>query len=145
MHNLACKLVSELYSVREALASMAPTTNISASTSVADDHDLNRVFARQVEVLANTGDIVVGISTNCYSPNVIEDTKEAKRRGAVTIAFTGASGGKMKRNVYYLLTVSPNLTSHVQVFYIMVGHIIRCLVEKELFENKNVSKIISNI
>jgi D-sedoheptulose 7-phosphate isomerase len=142
--HLACELVSKFYLDRKALASIALTTNTSELTAIANDYDFNRIFARQIEALVNPGDIVVGISTSGNSPNVIEGIKEAKRRGATTIAFAGASGGKMRESVDYLLTVPSNITSHIQESHIMIGHIICYLVEKELFEDENISKPIPN-
>jgi D-sedoheptulose 7-phosphate isomerase len=133
--HLACELVGKFYLKRKALASIALSTNTSELTAIANDYDFNQVFTRQVEALANPGDVVVGISTSGNSLNVIKGIEEAKRRGAITIAFTGASGGKLKGNgdVDYLLTVPSEDTPHIQESHIMVGHIICYLVEKELF------------
>ena len=91
--HLACELVGKFYLKRKALASIALSTNTSELTAIANDYDFNQVFTRQVEALANPGDVVVGISTSGNSLNVIRGIEEAKRRGATTIAFTGASGG----------------------------------------------------
>ena len=133
--HLACELVGKFYLKRKALASIALTTNTSELTAIANDYDFNQVFARQVEALANPRDVVVGISTSGNSLNVIKGIEEAKRRGAITIAFTGVSGGKLKGNgnVDYLLTVPSEDTPHIQESHIMLGHIICYLVEKELF------------
>ena len=133
--HLACELVGKFYVKRKALASIALTTNTSELTAIANDYDFDQVFARQVEALANPGDVVVGISTSGNSLNVIKGIEEAKHRGAITIAFTGVSGGKLKGNgdVDYLLTVPSEDTPHIQESHIMVGHIICYLVEKELF------------
>ena len=137
--HLACELVSKFYLERKALASIALTTNTSELTAIANDYDFDQVFARQVEALVNPEDIVIGISTSGNSPNVIEGIEEAKRCGAITIAFTGASGGKLKGNgnVDYLLTVPSEDTPQIQESHIMIGHIICYLVEKELFGDKN--------
>jgi len=137
--HLAGELVGKFYLKREALASIALTTNTSELTAIANDYDFNQVFARQVEALANPGDVVVGISTGANSLNVIKGIEEAKHRGAITIAFTGASGRKLNANgnVDYLLTVPSEDTPHIQESHIMVGHIICYLVEKELFGDKN--------
>lgn len=131
--HLACELVGKFYLERKALASIALTTNTSELTAVANDYNFNRVFARQVEALVNSGDIVIGITTSGNSLNVIEGIKEAKLRGAVTIGLTGASGGKLKENVDYLLAVPSEDTPHIQESHIMIGHIICYLIEKELF------------
>ncbi len=135
--HLACELVGKFYLERKALASIALTTNTSELTAVANDYNFNRVFARQVEALVNPGDIVIGISTSGNSLNVVEGIKEAKLRGAVTIGFTGASGGKLTENVDYLLAVPSEDTPHIQESHIMIGHIICYLVEKELFGGQN--------
>ncbi|MFZ2412260.1 MAG: SIS domain-containing protein, partial [Candidatus Methanoperedens sp.] len=90
-----------------------------------------------VEALVNSGDVVIGITTSGNSPNVIEGIKEAKRRGAITVGFTGASGGILKEYVDYLLTVPSEETPQIQEAHIMVGHIICYIVESELFGDKN--------
>ncbi len=135
--HLACELVSKFYLERKALASIALTTNTSELTAIANDYSFDRVFARQVEALVNPGDIVIGITTSGNSLNVIEGIKEAKLCGAITIGFTGASGGKLKENVDYLLTVPSKDTPNIQESHIMIGHIICYLVEKELFGGQN--------
>ena len=135
--HLAGELVGRFYLERKALASIALTTNTSELTAIANDYNFNRVFARQVEALVNSGDIVIGITTSGNSLNVIEGIKEAKLCGAVTIGFTGASGGKLKENVDYLLTVPSKDTPNIQESHIMIGHIICYLVEKELFGDEN--------
>ena len=135
--HLAGELVGKFYLERKALASIALTTNTSELTAIANDYNFNRVFARQVEALVNPGDIVIGITTSGNSLNVIEGIKEAKLRGAITVGFTGASGGKLKENVDYLLTVPSEDTPHIQESHIMIGHIICYLVEKELFGGQN--------
>ena len=135
--HLACELVGKFYLERKALASIALTTNTSELTAIANDYNFNRVFARQVEALVNSGDIVIGITTSGNSLNVIEGIKEAKLRGAVTIGFTRASGGKLKEDVDYLLAVPSEDTPHIQESHIMIGHIICYLIEKELFGGQN--------
>jgi len=131
--HLACELVSRFYLDRKALASIALTTNTSELTAIANDYDFDRIFARQVEALVNPGDVVIGISTSGNSPNVIEGIKKAKQLGAITVAFTGANGGKLKGNIDFLLDVPSSVTPYIQESHIMIGHIICYLVEKELF------------
>ena len=132
--HLACELVSRFYFNRKALASIALTTNTSELTAIANDFSFNQVFARQVEALVNPGDVVIGISTSGNSPNVVEGIKKAKQLGAITVAFTGSTGGALIREVDYLINVPSDITPHIQESHIMVGHIICYLVEKEMFQ-----------
>ncbi len=132
--HLACELVSRFYFDRKALASIALTTNTSELTAIANDYSFTQVFARQVEALVNPGDVVIGISTSGNSPNVVEGIKKAKQLGAITVAFTGSTGGALSREVDYLINVPSDTTPHIQESHIMVGHIICYLVEKEMFQ-----------
>lgn len=131
--HLSSELVGKFYLRRKALASIALTTNTSILTAIANDYDFSQIFARQVEALVNQGDIVIGISTSGDSPNVIRGIEQAKRERAVTIAFTGATEGKLKSSVDYLIAVPSTETPRIQESHLMIGHIICYLVEKELF------------
>jgi D-sedoheptulose 7-phosphate isomerase len=131
--HLACELVSRFCFERKALASIALTTNTSELTAIANDYSFDQIFARQVEALVNPGDVVIGISTSGNSPNVIEGIRTAKRLGAITVAFTGANGGKLHGEADYLLSVPSDVTPHIQESHIMIGHVLCYIVEKELF------------
>ena len=131
--HLACELVSRFFIERKALASIALTTNTSELTAIANDYNFNTVFSRQIEALVKPGDVVIGISTSGNSPNVIEGIRAAKRLGAITVAFTGATGGKLQGKADYLLSVPSDVTPHIQESHIMIGHVLCYLVEKELF------------
>lgn len=133
--HLACELVGKFYMERKPLRSISLTTNTSHLTAISNDYDFNTVFARQVEALVDPGDVVIGLSTSGNSMNVIEGIKKAKECGAITVGFTGKTGGKLKDEVDYLLAVPSENTPHIQESHIMLGHIICYLVEKELFEN----------
>lgn len=131
--HLSAELLGKFYIKRKALESVALTTNTSVLTAVANDYGFSEIFARQVEALVNRGDVAIGISTSGNSPNVIRGIEQSKRQGAVTVAFTGATGGKLKGNTDYLVAVPSTDTPRIQESHIMIGHIICYLVEKELF------------
>jgi len=131
--HLSCELLSKFYIRRKALESLALTVNTSALTAIANDYEFDEIFARQVEASVKPGDIVIGISTSGNSRNVIRGIEEAKRQGGITVALTGATGGKMKGKVDYLVAVPSTETARIQESHIMIGHIICYLVEKELF------------
>jgi D-sedoheptulose 7-phosphate isomerase len=131
--HLACELVSRFFLERKALASIALTTNTSELTAIANDYDFNNIFARQIEALVKPEDVVIGISTSGNSPNVIAGIQKAKQLGAVTVAFTGATGGKLRGEADYILMVPSEVTPHIQESHIMIGHLLCFIVEKELF------------
>lgn len=131
--HLSAELVAKFYLERKAMESIALTTNTSILTAIGNDYDFSQVFARQVEALVKHGDIVIGISTSGDSTNVVCGMEQAKREGAVTVAFTGATGGKLKANVNHLVAVPSTETPRIQEAHLMIGHIICYLVEAELF------------
>lgn len=130
--HIACELQGKFYLDRDPLAAIALTTNTSSLSAIANDYSFETVFSRQVRGLAKKGDVVIGISTSGNSPNVLRGVEEAKRLGAITIAFTGR-GGKLKELADYVLSVPSTDTPRVQETHITAGHIICYLVEKALF------------
>lgn len=70
--------------------------SVSTLTAVANDTGFENIFLRQLEVLLQPGDVVVGLSVSGNSPNVIKALQYASDQKAITIGFTGFSGGKLK-------------------------------------------------
>ncbi|MEE8201252.1 MAG: D-sedoheptulose 7-phosphate isomerase [Candidatus Acidoferrales bacterium] len=131
--HIAAELAGKYYFDRAPLEAWALHTNTSALTAIGNDYGYRHVFARQVEAAARPGDVVVGISTSGNSENVIEGIRAARQRGAVTVALTGASGGRLKELVDFCLAVPANDTPRIQEAHILLGHILCELVEQELF------------
>ncbi len=135
MH-LATELISRYYFDRKSLPAIALTDNVSL-TAIGNDYGFDEVFAKQVEGYVKKGDIVIGISTSGNSKNVIKAIEKAKELGGITIAFTGENGGLLKDKVDICLNILSNDTPRIQEGYMLAGHIICELVEKELFGNSN--------
>ena len=131
MH-LATELVSRYYFDRKSLPAMALTDNVSL-TAIGNDYSFDEVFKKQVEGCVRKGDVVIGISTSGNSKNVIKAMEKAKELGGTTVAFTGRGGGLLKNKVDICLHVPSDDTPRIQEGYMLAGHIICELVEKELF------------
>jgi len=134
--HLSCELVSKFYMDRKPLRSIALTTNTSLLTAISNDSQYGKIFERQVEALADKGDILFGITTSGTSPNIIKALKSANEKGVTTVAFTGKNVDAIKDYADYLIPVPSNVTPHIQESHIMIGHIICYLVEKTLFGDK---------
>jgi D-sedoheptulose 7-phosphate isomerase len=130
--HIACELSGKFTLYREPLPAIALTTNTSSLTAIANDFGYEEVFARQLRGLVAKGDVVIGLSTSGESPNVVRAIAEAKQRGAVTIAFTGA-GGSLRETAQYVLSIPSSNTPRIQEAHMVAGHIICCLVETSLF------------
>ena len=134
--HIAAELVGKYGFDRDALPVISLTTNTSSLTAIANDYGYETVFARQVRGLARCGDVVIGISTSGMSSNVLLAVEEAKRVGAITVAFTGEKGG-LKSRADYVLSVQSSCTPRIQEAHILAGHIICYLVEQWLFGKEN--------
>lgn len=135
--HIAGELVSRFYFDRPGLPAIALTTDTSILTAIGNDYGYERLFARQIQAHGRTGDIFLGISTSGNSPNVLRALEEARKSGLTTIGLTGATGGKMAPLCDILIRVPSEETPRIQESHILIGHIICCIVEEELFGDLN--------
>jgi D-sedoheptulose 7-phosphate isomerase len=129
--HLAAEIVGRFRQDRRGLASISLTTDTSILTAVANDYGYEAVFSRQVEALGNHGDVLVGMSTSGNSQNVIAALEMARIKGLVTVAFCGATGGKMAPLADYLLAITSKDTARVQEAHLLAGHMICDWIESD--------------
>jgi len=127
--HIAAELVGRYKVERKGLPAIALTTDTSALTSIANDYGYSHVFDRQVEALANKGDVTIGISTGGSSGNVISALKLAKKMGCKTIGFSGRDGGEMNTLCDVNLVVPAEDTPRIQEMHIVIGHTICHLID----------------
>ncbi len=137
--HLAAELVGRFSLHRPALPALALTVNTSTLTAVANDYGFEQVFARQIEALAQPGDVAVGLSTSGNSPNVLAGLRVARQRGAVCIGFTGEGGGQMAALVDVLLDVPSQNVPRIQEAHLLLGHALCAALEAALFGNTSSS------
>ncbi len=130
--HIASELVGRFQHDRRALPAIALTTDGSALTAIANDFGFERVFARQVEALAEPGDVAVGISTSGESPNVLNGLASARRLEVQTIGLTGGDGGAIADAVDVAIVIPSTETARVQEGHIAVGHVLCEFVEQAL-------------
>ncbi len=109
---------------RRGLPAIALTTDTSALTAIGNDYGYEVVFSRQVEALANKGDLVWGISTSGNSENVLRAFKKAKEIGCETLGLSGKNGGAMQGKCDLNIIVPSDNTPRIQEMHILIGHII---------------------
>jgi D-sedoheptulose 7-phosphate isomerase len=93
--HFAAELLNRFEKERPPLAAIALTTDTSTLTSIANDYRYEDVFAKQIQALGKSGDMLLAISTSGNSPNVIEAIHAAHARGIAVVALTGKQGGKI--------------------------------------------------
>lgn len=122
--HIAAEFTGRFVKKRKGYPAIALTTDTSALTAIANDFGFEQVFARQVEALAQPGDLLIGISTSGNSPNVLQGLLEGKNRGCKLVGFTGNNGGRMKELCDITLTVDSETTARIQEAHILIGHMI---------------------
>ena len=130
--HVATEYVVRYQTNRPAMRAVALTTDTSLLTACANDMGFDEVFARQVEALAEPGDLLVLHSTSGESPNVIRAAEAAKARGVGVVALLGRSGGKLKDIADLVLVVPATETARIQELHLAIEHVICDLVEDRL-------------
>ena len=129
--HIAAELVGRYKVERKSLPAIALTTDTSALTAIGNDYGYIHVFDRQVEALANKGDVAIGISTSGNSINVINALKVASKLNCNTIGFSGQGGGEMNKICNINLSVPSEDTPRIQEMHILIGHTICHLIDQE--------------
>ncbi len=132
--HLAAELLGRFALERRSLAAVCLSDHTSAMTAIGNDYGYDEVFARQVAGLGRPGDVAVGLSTSGSSPNVVRGLETARDAGLVTVAFTGAGGGKVAGLVDVCVRVPTEDTPRVQELCMLLGHTLCEIVERELAE-----------
>ncbi len=122
--HLAAEIVGRFRRERRGLPSIALTTDTSILTAVANDYGYDAVFARQVEAIAQPGDLLVGISTSGNSRNVVAAMETARAQQMKTVGFTGEGGGRMAALSDHLFAVPSRDTARIQEAHILAGHML---------------------
>lgn len=130
--HIAAELVGRYKVDRKGLSALALTTDTSVLTSIGNDFGFEEIYSRQIEALANSGDIAIGISTSGNSINIIKAFSVAKEMGCQVIGLSGSGGGKFKSYCDINLVVPSKDTPRIQEIHILIGHIICHLIESKL-------------
>ncbi|WP_044410926.1 D-sedoheptulose-7-phosphate isomerase [Thiomicrospira microaerophila] len=120
--HLAAELVVRYKQNRQALASIALTTDTSILTACANDFGFEYIFARQVSALMGPNDILVALSTSGNSQNVNRAVDAANQLGATTLALTGGDGGQLAQIAQHVLRVESDETARIQEMHLFIGH-----------------------
>ena len=129
--HLAAEFVGRFQKERAGLPAIALTVDTSILTAVGNVYGYDKVFVRQVEALAQAGDVLVGISTSGNSPNVVQAIELAKTKGVYCVGMTAAGGGKMANLCDECIAVPAKVTARAQEMHILIGHILCELVDGE--------------
>jgi D-sedoheptulose 7-phosphate isomerase len=129
--HLSAELIGRFLKERKPLASISLSTDTSALTAIANDYGYSQIFSRQIEGIANEGDILIGISTSGNSDNIIKALSLKNNLMLKTIGLLGKNGGLAKDLCDIPIIVDSKNTARIQEAHILIGHIICELIDNE--------------
>lgn len=130
--HMAAELSGRFLRERPGLYSEALSVNTSTITAIGNDYGYDHVFRRQIEAFVQAGDVVVGLTTSGTSKNIVLAFEEAKRRDALTVAFTGNGGGTVAAIADLVLLGPTGYSAIVQEVHQTMAHIVCDLVEQRI-------------
>jgi len=130
--HIAAEIVGRYKKERPAYAAIALTTDTSALTAIGNDYGYDHVFARQVEGLGVSGDVLLAISTSGRSPSILHALRKAHERGLTTVGFTGTKGVAMGDLCDQLLVAPSDDTPLIQQIHLATAHGICEMVEEAM-------------
>jgi len=107
---------------RVPLPAVALASDPGIVTCVGNDFGYGALFERQIEALANPGDIALALTTSGKSENVLRGLASARRQRATTVALAGEAG-LAGAKVDYLLDVPSTSKHHIQEIHIIFLHL----------------------
>jgi D-sedoheptulose 7-phosphate isomerase len=106
----------------QSLRAFALTDNTPSLTAWANDTAYDQIFAQQIRVLAEPGDLVIAISASGNSPNVIAGIHAAHACGSRTVGLLGFDGGLALDLVDVAVHVPYDNYGLVEDTHMAIGH-----------------------
>jgi len=132
--HIAGEFINRFLIDRKSYPAIALTTDTSVITAIGNDYSYDEIFSRQVDALATSVDICIGISTSGNSINVLNGLKAAKEKGSKIITFLGCDGGiiakEIDADIHFI--VPSNSTPRIQETHILLAHTLCEIVEDAL-------------
>jgi len=133
--HFSSEMINHFHRRRPGLPALALTTDSSTLTSIANDYSYDQVFARQVETLGQSGDLLLAISTSGNSANVVTAVKTAREREMAVIALTGRDGGALAELLCpddIEIRVPADVTARIQEVHLLCIHCLCDLIDLQL-------------
>ncbi|MCR9140721.1 MAG: SIS domain-containing protein [bacterium] len=106
--------------------------NGAVMTCLANDISYDEVFAAQLEVLGEEGDVLVVLSGSGNSPNVVRALEVGNKLGLRTFAILGYSGGRCKELAETPLHFAVDDMQISEDLQLVVGHMLMQTLYKRI-------------
>jgi D-sedoheptulose 7-phosphate isomerase len=109
---------------RNAIRANALPANVGVLTCIGNDLSYEKIFAQQLRVLAEPGDMLIVLSGSGNSPNILAALEEARLQDVRSVAVLGFDGGKALQMADHIVHFALDDMQIVEDLQIVVGHMI---------------------
>ncbi|HEY1426091.1 MAG TPA: SIS domain-containing protein [Caulobacteraceae bacterium] len=99
------------------------SANPSVLTCLANDIGYENVYAEQLRVKAEAGDVLIVLSGSGNSPNVVKALEVGAAKGMTTFAILGFSGGKCRQLAQHPIHFPVDDMQIAEDLQMVIGHI----------------------
>ncbi|WP_120519955.1 D-sedoheptulose-7-phosphate isomerase [Arthrobacter celericrescens] len=119
--HFTAELIGRHVKDRQAFPAIALPADASAVTAIGNDYGYDEVFARQVSGHIRNGDVLLVLSADGHSPNLLAAVEAAHRAGATVWALTGASPNPLAGSADEAICIDTD-PSHAQEAHLIAIH-----------------------
>ncbi|HVU07259.1 MAG TPA: SIS domain-containing protein [Verrucomicrobiae bacterium] len=130
--HLATEFLCRFREDRRPYPAISLTANGEFMTAVNNDYHADEIFARQVQGLGETGDVLIAFTTSGKSKNILRALEQAKLKNIKNICFLGRDGGFTKGIATIDLLVQGNSTARIQEAQKLLMHVLCEIVDAQL-------------
>jgi D-sedoheptulose 7-phosphate isomerase len=120
--HLVGELMGRFAVTRQPFPAIALAGDAGTVTCIGNDFGFEALFERQIQALAQPGDVAIGFTTSGRSENVRRGLGMAQQRGAISVAVTGAKA-LIDGKADYVVAVPSDSTAHIQEVHLMLLHV----------------------
>jgi len=120
---------------RPGLPAVTLTSDTSTLTSIANDHNYDLIFSKQIQALGQAEDILFAGTTSGNSANIVNAIDAAHGRGLHIIALTGRNGGEVATRLKpddVEIRIPSDSTPRIQEAHLLVIHCLCDLIDHQL-------------
>jgi D-sedoheptulose 7-phosphate isomerase len=123
--HFAAELIGRFERERPGLPAIALTTDTAVLTAIGNDYTFEQIFSKQIRAQGQPGDVLLAISTEGSSANVLAAIEAAHEREMVVVALSGKGGGRMEEvlaDTDIHICVPSERTARIQEVHLLTLH-----------------------
>ena len=133
--HFAAGFVGRFERERPGLAAIALSTDSAILTGIIRDHDFTSIYAKQVDALGQPGDVLLAISAQGDTPEIVAAVEAAHAKDMTVIALTGRHAGRLRElatDTDVLIQAPHERAARVQELHLLALHCVCDAVDLQL-------------